>query len=91
MATTSEVKAGLDSIAESIASVRSRFAASKVAIQNNSGTLGSIPTKWADVIATIDGYAGSDPFEALAQDEKAKLATEFSALKAEIDAVVGGF
>lgn len=88
MATTSEVKAGLDSIAEEIAAVRKRFATAKSSIEGGSAALGNIPTKWADVIATIDGYSGTDAFEQLAQAEKAKLAAEFTALKTEIDALI---
>ena len=91
MATTSEVKAGLDEIAASIAAVRSRFASSKSSIEGGSAALGNIPTKYADVIATIDGYTGVDTFEDLAQAEKARLATEFVALKADLDALIADF
>ena len=91
MATISEVKQGLDAVAEKIASARNRFEASKVAIQNNSSTLGQIPTAHSDVLTTIDGYAPSGAFETLAKDEKAKLQTEFVALKADIDALIASF
>ena len=91
MATTSEVKAGLDAIADKIAAVRTRFASAKSSIEGGSATLGAIPTDYADVIATINAYTPTGAFETLAQDEKAKLQTEFVALKAEIDALIAEF
>ena len=91
MATTSEVKAGLDAIASEIAAVRTRFESSKSSIQGGSTALGNIPTKYADVIATINAYTPTGAFETLSQDEKAKLQTEFVALKAELDALIGHF
>jgi len=91
MATTSEVKAALDDISQSIKTERQAFASAKARIQTASGNLGLIPTTFAGVIAEIDGYVPTGAFETLAKDEKARLATEFVALKAEIDATIGGF
>lgn len=91
MATTSEVKAGLDEISQAIAAVRTRFEASKSSIQGGSTALGNIPTKYSDVLDTIDAYTGADVFEELAQAEKARLAIEFVALKSDLDALIGHF
>ena len=91
MATTSEVKQGLDEIAAAIAAVRARFATAKSSIEGGSAALGNIPTKYAGVIAAIDAYVPTGAFQTLAKDEKAKLATEFTALKADIDALIAQF
>lgn len=88
MATTSEVKAGLDDISRSIRDSRQAYARAKASIEAARNQLSAIPTTFSDVIQTIDAYAGADPFEALAQDEKAKLAAEFSALQTEMDALI---
>ena len=91
MATTSEVKAALDDIAQTIKTERQAFASAKARIQAGSGNLAAIPTVFADVIADIDGYTPTGAFETLAKDEKGKLATEFTALKADIDTLIAGF
>lgn len=88
MATASEVKAGLDDIASAIAAVRTRYASAKSSIEGGSAALGNLQTKHADVIATIDGYTPTGAFETLAKDEKAKLATEYQALKSTLDALI---
>ena len=91
MATTSEVKAAMNDIATIINTERQAFASAKARIQTCSGNLGLIPTTFADAIAEIDGYTPTGAFETLAQDEKAKLATEFIALRAEIDGLIAEF
>jgi hypothetical protein len=85
MATVSEVKAALDSIAELITgSSRSREKA-KAALLAARNQLANIPTQYADEIAEIDGYAPTGAFETLAQDEKSKLASEFNSLKTALE------
>ena len=91
MATYTEVKRSLDDIAQIINTERQSFASAKARIQTGSANLNSIPTQYADVITTIDAYVGSDAAEALAKAEKTKLAAEFTALKADIDAIIAGF
>jgi len=91
MATASEVKAGLDDIAQSIRDSRKAFDQAKARIQAAYNQLDAIPVTFADVIAEIDGYDGSDAFEVLAQAEKAKMQAEFSALKTEINNLIGAF
>ena len=91
MATISEVKASLDNIAQTIVTERQAFASAKARIQAASGNLAAIPTVFADTILEIDGYTPTGAFETLAKDEKAKLATEFVALRAEIDGLIASF
>ena len=87
MATSSEVKAGLDAIAKDIATQR---AVLQKAIDNATGAsavLGSLVTTYSGVKTTIDGYTPTGAFETLAKDELAKLTTEFQALKADADTI----
>ena len=81
MATTSEVKIGLDAISTMIANSKRQLTQAKTSISNAKAQLANIPTQFADIIQTIDSYVGTDPFEALSKDEKALLATEFIALR----------
>ena len=88
MATTSEVKAGLDEIAASIRTNRRRFEQSKAAIVTVRDALVAIPTVYADVLDTVGLYGTADAFEALSKDELAKLTTEFIALRNDINALI---
>lgn len=91
MATASEVNVGLRTIADEIAAVRKRFDSAKSSIEGGSAALGNMPTKWGDVLATIDGYTGLDVSEDLAQSEKARLVAEYQILKSDIDALIAEF
>ena len=91
MATTTEVKKALDDISTIIVTERQAFANSKARIQTASANLNAITTQYAGVITEIDAYVPSGAFETLAKDEKTKLAAEFTALKADIDALIAGF
>lgn len=91
MATTSEVKAGLDDIATSIRTCRQNFLSAKARIESAYNELNVLPTTFSDVLATINAYEGADDFETLSQAELAKLTTEFTALKAEINALIASF
>jgi hypothetical protein len=91
MATTSEVKAGLDDIATSIRNCRQAYISSKSRVQTAYNELSAIPTTFSDVLTTIDAYTGADDFETLTKAEKAKLTTEFIALKNEINALIAEF
>ena len=84
MATTSEVKAGLDDISQMIRAIRASYTKAKAQIVVGYTQLNAIPTTFSDVLTTINAYVGTDPFEANAKDEKAKLTTEFQSLKATI-------
>lgn len=85
MATVSEVKAGLNAISEQISGARQVRDQAKSRLLAARNQLNSIPTTYADVIATIDGYTPTGSFETLTQDEKAKLASEFTALKTQLE------
>lgn len=80
MATTSQVKSGLDTITEIIKEAHSMIAKAQsntaVAVAN----LNDIPGDYADVLSTINSYGTEDAFEALAKAELAKLTDEFVAL-----------
>jgi len=91
MAEVSDVKNELIEISKTIDDVGEAFSAEKTRIEALSAQLGALPTVHADVLAEIDLYTPTGPFETLAQDEKAKLTTEFVALKAAIDAVIAEF
>ncbi|QDV78066.1 hypothetical protein [Botrimarina mediterranea] len=85
MATISEVKTALDTIAEQIAEAARNRADGKQLILRAQGILRTIPTQHAAVLTEIEGYAPTGAFQTLAKDEKAKLATEFMALKTAIE------
>ena len=87
MATSSEVKTALDAVAAEISKNRSRMAGVKSTATDVSVALGALPTVHADVIATINAYGTTNAFEALSKAELAKLAAEYTALKADADAV----
>lgn len=80
MATTSEVKAGLDEVADRIRKQRAALQRAKQLINQAQSALSNIPSDYSDLITTIDNYAGDDRFELLAKDEKTRLASEFGAL-----------
>lgn len=81
MATTSEVKAGLDDAAVMIRTSRQMQTTAKANLLAAYNQLVGIPTQFADVIATVNGYGTSNAFEAVAKAELAKLSAEFGALQ----------
>lgn len=89
MASTSEVKAGLDDIAAAIRENRTVMAGCKAKAATVSTSLDGLATDYADVVNTINGYASdtTDAFEMVAKAELAKLVAEFGALKGVSDAV----
>lgn len=87
MATYSQVKAALDAVADSIAKNRARMVDVKATATEVSAALAALPTTYADVVTTINGYGTTNAAEALAKADLAKLATEYTALKADADAV----
>jgi len=91
MATTTEVKAALDNITQVIVTERQAFANAKARIGAASSNLNALATTYTDVMATINGYAPDGAFETLSKDELAKLTTEFTALKSDIDTLIAEF
>ena len=86
MAEYSEVKAALDDIAVQIANARLVRARCLSQLSAASAVLGNLPTQYADVVTTINAYGTTNAAENFAKEEKAKLQTEFLALKALLDA-----
>jgi hypothetical protein len=80
MATSSEVKTGLDSIASVISEARSVVLKAQTNTDVAVASLNALPGQYSDVIATINAYGTVDAFEALAKAELAKLTAEFIAL-----------
>ncbi len=83
MATSSEVKAALNDIAQSIRTERQAMKNAKARIAAGQGNLNALPTVFADAIAEINGFTPTGAMETLAQDELVKLTTEFTALKSD--------
>lgn len=88
MATTSEVKSGLQSISDIIAGANSGFTQAITKILALRNQLNDIPTQYSDVISTVDGYTPTGAFETLAKDEKTKLQTEFVALRTMLESAL---
>lgn len=80
MASTSQVASGLDSVAARIANQRAAALAAVKSAQAVVAALNAIPTDYADLITTINGYGTTDAFEAFSKAELAKLTAEFGAL-----------
>lgn len=89
MATSSQVKSGLDAVTEIIKEAHATIAKAQSNTALAVADLNAIPTEYADVLATINGYGTTDAFEALSKAELAKLTTEFSALVAAGTAIIG--
>lgn len=87
MATSSQVKVGLDAIADIISSQRTVATKIVQSAASASDALAALPTTYADLITTVNAYGTSNAFEANAKAELAKLTTEFTALKGVIDAI----
>ena len=83
MATSSEVKAGLDNIAAEIRMRRNNLKKAKDSIIEQEVRLGNIPTEYQSVIEEINGFIPTGAFETLTKDELTKMTAEFIALKAE--------
>lgn len=89
MATYSEMKTGLDEISGLIRTSRTVLTKAKANGTSASEALAAIPTVYAAVITAIDAIPANttNAAEMLLKAEKAKLATEFTALKAKADAI----
>lgn len=87
MATSSEVKAGLDEVANKIRDQRAVVIKARQQASAASAALAGLPTQYGDVVSTVNAYGTADAFEANAKAELAKLTTEFNALKAAADQI----
>ena len=93
MATSSDIKAGLDDVSFTIRDIRNQMKQIRANIGVAKTTLTNIPTTFADLKTTIDGFAANttNQFEALAKAELAKLTTEYGALRTAIITAESGF
>jgi len=87
MATYSEIKTGLNKIAQTIADQKAVMAKAKTNAANASTTLAALASDYGDVITTINGFGTSNAAEAACKAELAKLTAEFNALKTKADQV----
>lgn len=89
MATTSEVKAGLDEVASVIRAQRDVMIKVKSNAALASQTLAGLPAQYQAIVDQINAYSASttNTFELLAKAELAALTSEFQALKAVADNV----
>jgi chromosome segregation ATPase len=81
-----EIKAGLDDIASAIRGASQAREHAKNTLLQRQQQLAAIPADYAELRATIQGYAPTGAFETLSKDELAKLESRFTALKAGIEA-----
>lgn len=83
MATTSEIKAGLDDAANAIRAERNALKSAKQRVTTAKLNLGNIATIHANVVAAIQAFdpATTDPFEQQAIAELNLLIVEFNALQ----------
>lgn len=84
MATSSEVKAGLDDISATIRQLRFEMKRCKVSVTNTKTALTNLPTQYADVVATVQAFGTTNAFEALSKAELTKLTAEYQALLAAV-------
>lgn len=86
MSTTSEVKKGLDAIADRIANQQQRAADAKATLADIDAELAGLPGEFSAEIATVNGFTPTGDFESHSKDELALLTTEFQALRAAVQA-----
>lgn len=85
MATTSQVKADLDSIGQIISGAQRTLDNCKAQLLAARNQLNGLPASYSDTLGTINAYVPLGAFETLAKDEKAKLQTEFLALRSTLE------
>lgn len=89
MATYSEMKVGLDTIAATIVEQRNVLSKAKQSGASASAALAAIPATFADVIASIAAIPANttDAAEMTLRAERTKMVAEFGALKNKADAI----
>lgn len=83
MATVSDVEAKMEEVSRMIKVSRQRLKSAKAEITTQETNLNAIPTRFSDLIATINGYTPNGAFEELYKDQLSKLTAEFQALVAD--------
>lgn len=87
MAAPSLITVHLGMASSDIAGSRQKLTEAKKAIQAVIAVLDNIPTKYADMIASVSGAAGTDAFTLTCKAQLAALTTEFNALNAQAKTV----
>lgn len=88
MATSTQVETGLDEISDIISGGERELASISAKLLSLRQQLTNIPATYADVIATINGYTPTGPFEELAQDKRAKYAADFVSQRTTIEGLL---
>lgn len=91
MATVTEVEKALDEIAHIIPTSRQNLVAARVQFQTQATNLGALPTRYADMIATVNAYpADGTMFEQMMKAKLAAYVAEYTPLLGEANTVVAG-
>jgi hypothetical protein len=89
MATPSQVKAGLDDIAQAIRAQREALDRVLGGAGSVVASLDQLPGQFADVVSTVNGYGNSDAFEVVSKAELTALTNEFVDLRARAATAAG--
>jgi hypothetical protein len=89
MATSSQVKTGLDNISNTIVAQRALMKSLHDQAAGVGQVLDSIAATYSDVLATINAYPANttDAFQAVSKAELATMTTEFTALRSQVTTV----
>ncbi|MCR4341692.1 MAG: hypothetical protein NUW01_17590, partial [Gemmatimonadaceae bacterium] len=82
------IEVSLAAVSALIAEQRAVIVSGKAKATAASVALAEIPTKFADVIATVQAFGTGNAYEANVKAKFAKLATEYAALKTSADNIV---
>lgn len=88
MATTSEIEVGLDEIAQIISEQRAVLKKAQSNATVAKTVLGELPTKYADLIATVGAFGQGNTWEENVKAKFDKLAAEFIALDGSANAMI---
>lgn len=86
MATVTEVNRALADFEQTIMTERAALKNAKARMATGEGNLNLIPTVFADAIATINAYTGTDAHVVLSKDLLSKYTAEYLALKSDATA-----
>lgn len=88
MASTSEIKVGMDAIASIVAAQRAEILKLQQGAQTAANELANIPTTYADLIATVTAFTNGNAYQNAVKAELISLGQEYTALKAAADSIV---
>lgn len=87
MSTYTQSRNALDEIAARVAGCQNKYDNYGSSIQSCIDTLNAIVTDYADVIATLNAYAGSDEAWLNLVAERANMQADFLALRTDLEAL----